>query len=157
MNIVYFLNLIIYSWNSFVSYHIMIINLYYNSRRSSVCVCVCLWPNSSETNGRINFIFGTNVKHTPGIVQIFFGDLRSKVKVTSEVKVTPKIKSAGNLMKRVENWKSHFQNFHTNLTFLRDLVIFDYSGALTSAVFSVEHPQLMREQNTLQIKVLLLR
>ena len=68
-----------------------------------VCVSVCLWPNSSETNGRINLIFGTNVKHTPGIVQIFFGDLRSKVKVTSEVKVTPKIKSAGNLMKRVEN------------------------------------------------------
>ena len=33
----------------------------------------------------------------------FFGDLRSKVKVTSEVKVTQKIKSAGNLMKRVEN------------------------------------------------------
>ena len=37
----------------------------------SVCVCVCLWPNSSETNGRINFIFGTHIKHTPGIVQIF--------------------------------------------------------------------------------------
>ena len=34
---------------------------------------------------------------------IFFGDLKSKVKVTSEVKVIPKIKSAGNLMKRVEN------------------------------------------------------
>ena len=33
----------------------------------------------------------------------FFGDLKSKVKVTSEVKVIPKIKSAGNLMKRVEN------------------------------------------------------
>ena len=68
-----------------------------------VCVRVCVSSNSSETNSRINFIFGTNVKHTPGIVQIFFGDLRSKVKVTSEVKVIPKIKSAGNLMKRVEN------------------------------------------------------
>ena len=33
----------------------------------------------------------------------FFGDRRSKVKVTSEVKVTQKMKSAGNLMKRVEN------------------------------------------------------
>ena len=45
-------------------------------------VCVCLWPNSSETNGRINIIFGTNIKNTPGIVQIFFGDHISKVKVT---------------------------------------------------------------------------
>ena len=42
----------------------------------------------------------------------FFGDLMSKVKVTSEVKVTQKIKSAGNLMKRVENKKSHFQFSH---------------------------------------------
>ena len=33
----------------------------------------------------------------------FFCDLWSKVKVTSEVKVIPKIKSAGKLIKRVEN------------------------------------------------------
>ena len=46
-----------------------------------VCVSVCLWLNSSETSDRINFVFGTNVKHTPGIVQIFFGDHISKVKV----------------------------------------------------------------------------
>ena len=61
---------------------------------------------------------------------------RSKVKVTSEVKVTPKIKSAGNLMKRVENWKSHFQNFHTNLTFLVDLIIFGNSGALVQCMYT---------------------
>ena len=53
----------------------------------------------------------------------FFGDLKSKVKVIKEVKVTQKMKIAGNLLKRVENWKSHFQNFHINLTFLVDLVI----------------------------------
>ena len=33
----------------------------------------------------------------------FFGDLKSKVKVIKEVKVTQKMKIAGNLLKRVEN------------------------------------------------------
>ena len=32
-----------------------------------------------------------------------FGDLKSKVKVIKEVKVTQKMKIAGNLLKRVEN------------------------------------------------------
>ena len=48
-----------------------------------------------------------------------FGDLKSKVKVINEVKVKviQKMKIAGNWLKRVENLKSHFQNFHINLTF----------------------------------------
>ena len=33
----------------------------------------------------------------------FYGDLNSKVKVIKEVKVTQKMKIAGNLLKRVEN------------------------------------------------------
>ena len=53
----------------------------------------------------------------------FLGDRKSKLKVINEVKVIQKMKIAGNWLKRVENWKSHFQNFHINLTFLVDLVI----------------------------------
>ena len=49
-----------------------------------VCLSVCVWPNSSDTNGRINFIFGTNVKHTPGIVQIFWGTISPRSR-SSEV------------------------------------------------------------------------
>ena len=39
-----------------------------------------------------------------------------KVKVINEVKVI-KMKNAGNCLKRVENWKFHFQNFNINCAF----------------------------------------
>ena len=124
-----FFNFSLWKYNDFKS-SFLINHLYHNSVNPSVHPSVCHSAYCFWTNGRISFIFGTNIKHIPGILQIFVGDLKSKVKVTSEVKVIPKIKSAGNLMKRVENWKSHFQFFHINLTFLVDLVIFGYSGAL---------------------------
>ena len=43
-----------------------------------------------------------------------FHDLGSKVKVMMEVKVIKKLKSARNLPKRVDNWKSQSQNFQLN-------------------------------------------
>ena len=44
-----------------------------------VSVSVFVSPNSSETNCRIDFIFGTNIENPPGIAHIF-GDHISKVK-----------------------------------------------------------------------------
>ena len=54
--------------------HKKVNHLYYNSRRSSVCLSV--WHKCQA--------------HTRDCTD-FFGDLRSKVKVTSEVKVIPKL------------------------------------------------------------------
>ena len=48
---------------------------------------VCLFPNSSQTNGRNYFKFGGKLDGIPGSAQKFFGDLRSKVKVTRGQKV----------------------------------------------------------------------
>ena len=47
----------------------------------------------------------------------FLNDLKSKVKVINKVKVIKKMKIARNWLKRVENRKSHFQNFLINWTF----------------------------------------
>ena len=68
-----------------------------------------------------------------------------------------KNKKCGKFDETCGELKISFSKFPYKFDIFEGLVIFDYSGALTSAVFSVEHPQLMREQNTLQIKVLLLR
>ena len=47
-------------------------NLYYNAGKSSVCLCVCVLPNSSETVGRIDFIFGHDIDPIAGMVLIYF-------------------------------------------------------------------------------------
>ena len=52
---------------------------------------MCLWPNSSETNDRINFIFDANVTHTPGIEQVSFGDHISKVNVITGHLIFPSL------------------------------------------------------------------
>ena len=41
-------------------------HLSYITLRSSVCLCVCMHANSSETNGRIHFIFGGKMHLVPG-------------------------------------------------------------------------------------------
>ena len=110
----------------------------------------------SRKNAQIRFNSCTHMANITKNIVWKFRTPRSKVKVTSEVKVTPKIKSSGNLMKRVENWKSHFQNFHTNLTFLVDLVIFGYSGALVQCLASSFLSSGVNKTHC-RIKVLLLR
>ena len=37
-----------------------------------VCLCVCVLPNSSETVGRIDFIFGHDIDPIPGMILIYF-------------------------------------------------------------------------------------
>ena len=71
----------------------------------------------SRKNVQIRFNLCSHVANITKNIVWKFRTPRSKVKFTSEIKVTPKIKSAGNFMERVENWKSHFQNYHTYLTF----------------------------------------
>ena len=83
-----------------------------------------LWPWGTKFSHNIFSYVSHMCAWIESNLSIFSGDLRSKVKVTSEVKVIQKIKSAGNLMKRVENWKSHFQIFYIHLIFLVDLCMY---------------------------------
>ena len=41
-------------------------NLYYNTRKASVCMSVCLFPNYSQAVWPIAFILGVNTNLIPG-------------------------------------------------------------------------------------------
>jgi len=51
-----------------------VIFIYIITLVSPLCVClsVCVLPNSSETVGRIDFIFGHDIDPIPGMVLIYF-------------------------------------------------------------------------------------
>ena len=51
-------------------------------RRLSLCLCVCVLPYSSKTNGRNYFIFAPMIDCVSGGAQKNFGDLTFKIKVT---------------------------------------------------------------------------
>ena len=52
-----------------------------------VCMCVCLFANSSETNERIFFKITQMIDNMSGGAQKNFGDLMSKIKVSRGQKV----------------------------------------------------------------------
>ena len=56
--------------------------------RASVCVSVCVFANSSETNERTYAKFAQMMENISGSAQKNFGDLMSKIKVTRGQKVT---------------------------------------------------------------------
>ena len=68
--------------------------LVFNTSRAKAHVSLCYLLIVSDfkwfLSFDINFNFGRNVKHTSGSPYILFFDLRSKVKVTSEVIIIPK-------------------------------------------------------------------
>ena len=64
--------------------------LYYNSVSPSVCVCVCHFAYSSETNERIYTKFAQIIDYVSGSAQKFFSDVISKTEVTRGQKVIKK-------------------------------------------------------------------